>query len=76
VQAQAAGDLARRIGEIEAQVAELEQCKAEPLPGPVGEANAASDASPAVSDADIATLTFQLKILRRQLALLPERPAL
>ena len=76
VQARAAGELARRIGEIEAQIEGLEQRRAEPTATPVDEASAASDASPAVSDADIATLTFQLKILRRQLALLPERPTL
>ena len=56
------GELERRIGEIVAQIAELEQRRAEPAAGPVGEANAASDALPAVSDADLATLTLQLKI--------------
>jgi hypothetical protein len=67
--------LAHRIGEIEAQAAALEQRGAEPAGGSVSEAHAATGTLPPGADPDIAALIAQLKVLRRQLALLPERSA-
>jgi hypothetical protein len=75
VQARATVGLAHRIGEIEAQAAALEQRGAEPAGGSVSEAHAATGTLPPGADPDIAALIAQLKVLRRQLALLPERSA-
>jgi hypothetical protein len=74
VQARAAVDLARRIGDIEEKMAALEQGVVQSAADFVGDAYTATDATRQEADAEMGALAFQLKILRRQLALLPKQP--
>jgi hypothetical protein len=73
VQARAAVSLARRIREIEARIAELDE-RREAASGAAGPRSTADQSTQRV-DLEIGELANQLRILRMQAALLPEHPA-
>ena len=75
VREQAAADLAQRIHRIEARIEALEEHKAKLVADAQGLGSAAIGHLTRGSDLELGKLTGQLAILRRQEAILTERPA-
>ncbi len=74
IREEAAADLARQIRQIEARVKELEEHKAKVAPDTEGLGSTATGNGTLGADLELRALASRLAILRRQLAVLTERP--